>query len=132
MEAKRRFTIKIPTTLLSQIESRAKFNGRSRNAEAIYLINYALNRLDGHDAIISQIEGEKIQAGLYIERDLFDYLEMRASNLHRRLGPELVRLMTYAIDVITKQDLDLIRSMVHEDQSRRQTQVPETAESLLE
>ena len=119
MDTNRRFTVKVPSKLLETITRRSKVNGRSRNGEALYLVDYALEHLDYQDAVITIDTSPKVQAGFYIDRSFFEELEVRAERLHRRVGPELVRLLTFAVKKIEESDLETIRSMVPEDQLQR-------------
>jgi hypothetical protein len=109
-----------------QIELRAEVNTRSRNGEAAFLIDFALQELGDNDSNITYPKDSPVQTGLYIDPLVFETLQLRAERHHRPKGPEVVRLLAYAIETIANRQLDIIRRMVREDQSSQQNPDPET------
>lgn len=135
MADQRNISIEIPRFLLEQIEKRATLNSRSRNQEFRYLLQMAFDLADGQDITIhlpqDKAEWKRCTARIDYEAEMT--LVGRCRMYKRSMGPELVRLVAYAIEQRTKRDLKFIEEMMQrQGQGSASPQPPEPLGSPLE
>lgn len=109
----RNISVEIPKCLLEQISSRAAIHGRSRNGEYRYLVRLGLEHAGDDDPIINlPVDGEVMKTTARMTEELEAALLNRVQQFQRGLGPELVRMMAYAIRVRTEADLKIIADVI--------------------
>ena len=125
---KRRFCIVAPGNLFVQIERRGSIHQRSRNQEIAYLLEFALSELDGSDPVVaSPVEGGS-RTNLYLPTTLVETIRLQADQNHRAVGTQMIRLLKFALDRMTRRDLDLIEEMVRAGRSKDEPQQTDMAE----
>jgi hypothetical protein len=112
MGDKRNLSVEIPEVVLTQIENRAAITSRSRNEEARYLLNIALDDIGMAEAIIPEVAGARKRTVFYLEANQIALIKARATKLQHKVGPEAVRLIIYALKKVTERDLQLIEQML--------------------
>jgi metal-responsive CopG/Arc/MetJ family transcriptional regulator len=122
MTSKRNMSVEIPEELLRQVLNRAAITSRSRNEEVRYLLDLALDDLGLREANVRDVGGEKRRTVFYLANSQTTLIKERARVLHHKVGPEVVRLIAYAIKLVTERDLAIIERMVRGDQQAASAQ----------
>jgi metal-responsive CopG/Arc/MetJ family transcriptional regulator len=122
MTSKRNMSVEIPEELLRQVLNRAAITSRSRNEEVRYLLDLALDDLGLREANVRDVGGEKRRTVFYLANSQTALIKERARVLHHKVGPEVVRLIAYAIKLVTERDLAIIERMVRGDQQAASAQ----------
>lgn len=127
----RNISVEIPKCLLEQIASRAAIHGRSRNGEYRYLVRLGLEYAGDEDTIVAlPSDGEVVKTTARMSEELEAALLNRVQRFERGLGPELVRMMAYAIHVRTEADLKMIADVIAR-QGREAAEPPPPAPPAL-
>ena len=114
MADQRNISIEIPKSLLDQIQQRSRLNGRSRNAEFRYLLQIAFDSAQDEDVVIKLPDDKSTWKRCTARIDYAAEMILigRCRMYKRSVGPELVRLVAYAIEERTKRDLAIIAEMM--------------------
>lgn len=118
MANSRNISFTIPKLLIDQIEFRSKIHGRSRNAEFRYLLSLALSASPEADVNIQISDMDPVNRVARIDFKTERKILHRCDVFERPLGPEIVRLVAYGIQIKVDHELALIAAVM-----KRQGQV---------
>lgn len=118
----RNFTVMVPKLLLERIGARARAHGRTRNAEFRVLLNLGLELANGDEIAMVLDDESEIQTTVRIDKEVHQLLHERSRHLMRGIGSEMVRLVTYAIQVTTDRDLRMLQEMLQQGLAGREPQ----------
>lgn len=126
MADQRNISIEISKRLLDQIQKRARLNGRSRNAEFRYLLRMGLDLVGEDDFQMTVPTDDEIKSTARISHEVEMTMVRRCREYERKLGPELVRIVAYAIQVRTDREIQTISDMMsRQGRAGRDTPPPE-------
>jgi hypothetical protein len=111
--AKRRFCIVAPDDMFQQIERRGHVHQRSRNQEIGYLLEFAITELGGNDPLVSLPAGDESRTNIYLPTHLLDVIRVQANLNHRSMGTQMLMLLKFAMEQMTRRDLDVIAQLVN-------------------
>lgn len=111
MSGQRNISLEIPEFLLEQIVKRTLISQRKRNAEISYLLNFILDEIGADDFTI-QLHGGLRKTTVRLDYAPLQNILDRCWKYQRPLGPEIVRLLAYALETIAKRDLATQQEMV--------------------
>lgn len=115
---KRNFCLQIPRYLWENLEVRGALFGRSRNQEADYLLCYSLSVLNNsQDPVLQYDNSDLHRSVLVLPSATLEAVRSRAALTRRSVGKEIVRLLVFALDSMTKSDQEVIRKMLQKGQS---------------